>query len=329
MRRGVAGAALIVALILIVIGVHSCQVSQTNSALRDYSDRVAALNQASVQTASNVFHLLSAGGASSNVTNVVNQLEDAHLTAANQLSQAESQSVPDQMSSAQQYLVTALRLRADGIRNIATDLPSAFQSQTSQQAITGIAAEMARFYASDVLYKDYALPAIVTALRADNIVVGGTNGEPINQGQFLPSIEWLTPSFIGPQLQAHVPTSNGPIAPGTHGHQLNSVSVAGTTLQTGSTNNIAASPAPTFTLDFSNTGHNPETNVICKVSVSGTSLTAQQTVPATTPGQSYSCQVTLPSSPAKGSATVTATVEPVRGETNATNNTLTFPVDFQ
>ena len=327
-RRAVAGAALVIAVILIVIGVHSCQVSQTNSALRDYSDRVAALIQASDQTGANVFHLLTNNGGSSNVTNVVNQLEEAHLTAANHLSQAESQSVPDQMSSAQQYLVSTLRLRADGIRNIAVELPSVYQSQASQQALTSIASEMARFYASDVLYKDYALPSIVTALRDDNIAVGGSNGEPINQGQFLPSLQWLTPSYAASVLQAHVSgTSGGKIAPGLHGHQLNSVSVAGTTLQTGSTNNVPASPAPTFTLSFANTGTNTESNVVCKVTVG--SITAQQTVPSTSAGQTYSCQVALPSSPPKGSATVTATIVPVPGEKNVANNTLTFPVNFQ
>ena len=37
---------------------------------------------------------------------------------------------------------------------------------------------MARFYASDVLYKDYTLPQIVGALHAAGITVGGPTGEP-------------------------------------------------------------------------------------------------------------------------------------------------------
>jgi hypothetical protein len=328
-RRAVAGGVLLVAIILIVVGVHSCQVSQTNSALRDYSDRVNALIQASDQTGSSFFHVLASGQGASNAPNLSSQVAEAHLAASSQLGQAESQSVPDQMSTAQRYLVDALRLRADGIGNIAGDLQAALNSRSSGQAVNMIAAEMARFYASDVLYKDYALPAIINALQADGITVGGSNGEPINEGQFLPSLEWLAPSHIAAVLQVRSSASGGKLAPGLHGHELNSVSVGGTTLQTGSTNNIPATPAPTFTLTFTNTGQNTESNVICKVTVSGTGISGQTTVPSTSPGQQYNCQVQLSSSPPKGSASVTATIEPVPGEKNIANNSLTFPVDFQ
>jgi hypothetical protein len=327
-RRAVAGVVLVVAVILIVIGVHSCQVSQTNSALRDYSDRVAALIQASDQTGASFFHLLSSGQGTTNPTNLQTQVNNADVTAAGQLSQAEALSVPDQMSAAQQAVVMTMRLRADGIRNIARYLQHAFNSQSSHDAVNSIAAEMARFYGSDVVYKDYALPSIITALTTATIAVGGANGEPINQGQFLPSLQWLSPTYVASQLQASSPVSTGKLAPGLHGHALNSVSVGGTTLQTGSTNNIPSTPAPTFTLNFSNTGQNTESNVVCKVAVSA-SVSGQTTVPTTSPGQSYNCQVALSSPPPKGSATVTATIVGVPGEKNLANNTLTFPVNFQ
>ena len=327
-RRGVAIAVLLVAVILIVVGVHSCQVSQTNSALRDYSDRVAALNQSSDQTSGQFFQLLSMGQGTGNATTLQTQVNSQDATATSQLNQAKALSVPDQMSTAQRYFVDAMRLRADGIHNIAGYLQQAFQRQGAQQAVNMIAAEMARFYASDVLYKDYALPSIISALQADGITVGGTNGEPINENQFLPTLDWLTPSYVASKLQVRTP-STGTITPGTHGHQLNSVSVSGTTLQTGSTNNIAASPPPTFTLAFTNSGQNAESNVVCKVSVSGTGITGQTTVPSTSAGQQYNCQVQLSSAPPKGSATVTATIEPVPGEKNIANNTMTFPVNFQ
>ena len=62
------------------------------------------------------------------------------------------------------------------------------------------------------------------------------------------------------------------------GHSLNSVSVAGTTLQTGSTNTISATPPPTFSLNVTNGGQVAETGVILKVSVSGTSVKGQTTI---------------------------------------------------
>jgi hypothetical protein len=114
-----------------------------------------------------------------------------------------------------------------------------------------------------------------------------------------------------------------------HGHSLDSVSVGGTTLQTGSTNTLPASQPPTITLNFTNGGQNTEHNLVCKVTISGTSASGQTTVPQTTAGQSTSCQVKLNSAPPAGDYTLTASLSPVPGEKNTANNTLTFPVTFQ
>ena len=217
------------------------------------------------------------------------------------------------------------------VGNIAQQIQPALQAQTATDADNSIAAQMARFYASDVLYKGYVLPSVVGQLHKAGIAVGGPNGEPLFAGQSLPDIQWLTPSFVASAL--HSPAVPGsPTAkptPGTHGHSLNSVGVSGTTLQTGSANTIPASPPPTFTLNFSNTGQNAETNVTCKVTVSGSSISGQTAVPRTSAGQSASCKVTLSSSPPPGSATIKATVQPVPGEKNSSNNTMSFPVTFQ
>jgi hypothetical protein len=173
------------------------------------------------------------------------------------------------------------------------------------------------------------VPQIIGALRAAGITVGGLGGQQVNGSQFLPSIQWLSPSYIASQLHVTLPSTSKPIAPGLHGHSLSSVSVGGTTLQTGSTNSIPASPPPIFTLNFTNGGQNTETNVTCRVTIAGSKVSGQTVVPQTTAGQSTSCQVTLNTTPPRGSETVTATIVPVPGEKNKTNNTLTFPVSFQ
>jgi hypothetical protein len=330
-RRAVALVALVVVLILIVVGVHSCQVSQANGALKDYTVSVSALMQSSDQTSKQLFGVLTSGQGTSNATNLQSQIDEARLAAANQLSRAQSLSAPDSVKGAQQNLVLTMQMRVDAISDIAQQIQPALQPQTSADADNSVAGEMARFYASDVLYKNYVLPPLVGALHNAGIAVGGANGEPIFAGQFLPDIQWLTPSFVAAALYSPGAPATGPtkVAPGLHGHALNSVSVGGTTLQTGSTNSLTASPAPTFTLNFTNTGQNTETNVVCKVTVSASNISGQTVVPKTTAGQTTSCKVTLASAPPAGSATVKATVQPVPGEKNAANNTLSFPVTFK
>ena len=328
-RRLVLAAVVVVVIILIAVLVNSCEVSARNSALKDYNNSVASLNAQSVNTGHSFFSALS--GPTNDPTALQNSLNQSLSDASTQLGKAKGLSVPDEVKSAQQNFVSAMKMRADGIRNVAKEVQPALQSQTAQDAVNSIASEMARFYASDVLYKDYTVPEIIGALRAAGITVGGLGGQQINGGQFLPSISWLNPQTVANQLHVSLPSSaqNTPIAPGLHGHALNSVSVGGTQLQTGSTNSIPASPAPTFTLSFANTGQNTETNVKCKVTIAGSNVTGQTTVPQTTQGESTSCQVTLSGIPPKGSHQLTATVVAVRGEKNKSNNSLTFPVDFQ
>ncbi len=331
-RRVVAAVAVLVVLILIVLGARSCQASATSSSLRDYNNNVSSLIQESDQTSTRFFALLSAGGGTANATSLQNSINQTSVDASTDLSRAKAINVPDQVSAAQRNLLLVLQMRRDAVAHIASQIQPALGTSASKDAITAIAAEMARFYASDVLYKDYTTTTIAGALHAAGIAVGGANGVSVESGQFLPDLQWLTPSFIATKLGASLPARGGKPASGTHGHSLSSVSVGATTLQAGATNTIPASPPPVFTLHFTNDGQNAETNVVLKVTVqtvTGTSISGQTTVPQTTPGQTAAAQVMLSSSPAAGTYTIKATVETVPGEKNAINNTLSFPVTFQ
>jgi hypothetical protein len=320
----------VVAIVLIAVLINSCQVSARNSALKDYNDNVASLNQQSVQNGATFFQLLSGG--TSDPTSLQIHLNQAVADADTQLKSAKGMNVPDEVKGAHQNFVLALQMRHDGMANIAADVQPALQAQTSTDAVDAIAAEMARFYASDVLYKDYTVPLIIGALRAAGIEVGGLGGEQVNASQFLPDVQWLTPSYVASQLRVTLPASHGATtkpAPGIHGHAMQSVSVSGTTLQPGGSATLPASPPPTFTCVFINDGQNTETNVTVKVSVQGTSVTGQTVVPQTVPGHQYTAQVTLNSSPPKGTYTVSATVVRVPGETTVVHNTQTFQITFQ
>jgi hypothetical protein len=328
-RRAIAAVALLIVVVLVALGVHSCQVSARKSALKDYTNNVSALVQESNQTGSTLFKLLNSAG-SGNATNLQNEVNQTRVTADAQLRRARALDVPDQVKGAQQNLLLALQMRRDGIFNIAQQIQPALGSSTSKDAINSLAAQMATFYASDVVYKSYTTKLIASALNGNGISVGAPNGQTIEGGQFVPSLQWLSPSFIASALHVSLPSATGgKVAPGLHGHSLDSVSVAGTTLQTGSSNTIPAKPPPSFTLSFTNGGQNNESNVVCRVSVSGTNDSGQTVVPTTTAGQHATCKVTLSSAPPTGTFTVKATIGAVPGEKNVANNSLSFPVTFQ
>jgi len=161
--------------------------------------------------------------------------------------------------------------------------------------------------------------------------VGGSNGEPIEGGQFLPDVQWLTSGYVASQLRVSLPTptSNAKAAPGVHGHALNSCSVGGTALQVGTPTAVPASPTPTLTCSVTNDGANTETNVVVKATVEGTTITGQGIIPQTKPNQQYTVQIPLSASPPKGQYNVNVTIGHVPGETTFTHNTKVFPVTFQ
>ena len=323
--------ALVIVLILLVIGVHSCSVSQANSALRDYNDSVASLIRSSNQNGGQMFSALSGGVNSNNETTVAQQVDAARLTASSQLTKAENLGAPGSVGSAGQNLVQLMRMRLDAVAAIATDIPQALQSSTASTAVGSIATEMARLYASDVLYKDYVLPDIVNALKQAGIGVGGTNGQPIDPNQLVPNVQWLLPSFVSSQLKVSVPASSGnsgPVAPGSHGHELNGCSVGANTLSSIAATTIPAGSAPTLTCQVTNDGQNTETNVVVKASISGTSVSGQGIIPQTQAGQQYTVQIPLSSAPPAGTYDMTVAVQHVPGETTFTHNSKTFPVTF-
>ena len=316
----------LVVIILIVLGVHSCTVSQANSALRSYSDNVNSLIRASNQTGNRFFTLLSSGTGSSNAANLQSQVEGTRMAADRQFHRARGLSAPGEVAQAQRDLVLAMQMRRDGIANVANQLQPAIQGSSSATAVYLIAAEMARLYASDVVYKDYSLPMIERALRNAGIAYGGTNGLPIDNRQFVPNIQWLTPSYVAGQLHGTAPANpNAKAAPGVHGHQLNSCSVGSATLIPGSATPLPAGSGA-LTCTVTNDGQNTETNVVVKATVSGTSITGQGIIQQTQPGQQYTVQVPLSKPPPAGTYSVTVTVERVPGETTVTHNTKVFPV---
>jgi hypothetical protein len=326
-RRAIAIAALVVIILLIALGVHSCQVSATNSALQDYANSVSSLNSQSAANGKSLFTTLGQASGSGSATNVQNNINQTLSNEKQVLNKAKQMSVPDQVKAGNAKFLLALQMRVDGVGNIAREIQPALAGNASASAVTNLAKETARLYASDVIYKDYALPEIYGALHA-----AGTRFSPINAEQFVTNVNWVSPSYLARRLNVSLPASgsgSGHVAPGLHGHSLTSVSVAGTTLNTGSTNTVPASPIPTFTLSFANGGTNTEHNVKCKVSINGSSVSGTTTVPQTTAGQNATCQVKLNAAPPTGTQSVVATVEPVPGEKNTQNNTNTYTVTFQ
>jgi hypothetical protein len=320
----------VIVVVIIAVAVSSCEGSANKSALQNYGDNVNTIIGQSDTTSKALFGALAKAG-STNASATGQSVAQASSDAETELSKAQRLSVPGAAHGAQSHLLQALQERLDGLKNIANEIQPALGTE-HQEGAQQIAADMALFLASDVEYKEYAAKQLVSSLHGAGIIVGGDNGTPINAGQFLPSINWLQPSFVGAQLGVSVSSgksgSNGSAnVTGLHGDGLNSVSLNGTTLSDGSS--ITANPPPTFTLSVTDQGNFTETNVVCKVQVVGTSIEGTKVIPSIAKGQTTTCDVTLRSAPPVGSYTIKASVEKVPGEHDVTNNSQGIAVVFR
>jgi hypothetical protein len=340
-RRLVAAGAVVLVVVLLVVLVKGCVDNRREAALKDYNSSVRTLVEHSRSAVAKRFFdaLGTANGQDQQqVQETINQLR---IVADEDLSQAERLDPPDAMKGAQTNLELVLSLRRDGVAKVADEIQAALGGTAGAgTAVDAIAGQMQAFNASDVVYSQRVAPLILKGLKDDDIAASydGTAGEQVlPYASFLPDdggLNWMSPDYVAQQLGTTTSSGRqrGTPSPGLHGHQLDSVSVNGVDLTTSGSNRIAATPPPSFVVNFTNGGENDETNVKVTVEVtgSGAPIRAQAIVDNTVAGQSATANVTLRQSPSTaGASTIRVTIAPVLGEGNTDNNTATYTALFE
>jgi hypothetical protein len=331
-RRVVFVGILVVVLLLLAVGVHSCQVSQRKNGLRDYNRRVTAIATESSQTGSEFFKQLTQNSSQS-PQDLQTTISGYRVQAEQQLKQAQGFDTPDQMKAAQQSLLIALELRRDGLGFIAQRIRTALgdQGDAANRAIGQIAGQMRAFDASDVLYSARVVPFVKSAL-ADN----GVAGQPVAGSRFLPDIAWLAPQFVANKLGQTL-TNGGvrrgqPTGPGLHGTGLQSSAYGATTLSPTAANHLTYAAGQAFTVTFTNQGDNDEFDIKVTVTIqptSGRSITLTRTIPKVAKGETAHANLALDRKPPTGEAVqIKVNVAPVPGETKTDNNHSTYPAIF-
>ncbi|MGD0197657.1 MAG: hypothetical protein ABSC56_07105 [Solirubrobacteraceae bacterium] len=343
-RRAGAIAALIVAVVVVVFGIRAYLSSQETQALKNYDSNVTQLLENEQQQVGTPFFnsMNSVAGESGQALQAVQAAiyQDA-VTAQQNEQTAAGWSVPGQLAAAQRDLLMVLDLRYEAIEKVSNSIMPAVNG--SNQQVEDIAYDMGMIYSSDVIYEVYVAPLIEQALTGDGIQVAGTGAGGVSLGgatvysqRFLPNQSWTTSGYVaGKVTGATPPALGGSVGGGTHGHALTSVLAGTTTLVAGAgnINDITYSKGLTFTIDFTNDGENDEYDVhtdITLTSVSTPTLTARQTTRETLPGQTYQATLVLPSAPPLNvPLRLTATVEKVYGESDTSNNTQSYYVEFK
>ncbi len=334
-RRLAALAIGVILIIVLTLGIRGCLNARKEQALKDYNRDVASIVQEADANSDEFFAALVTPGSSS--TDVQSEISQRRLAAKAQSREAQNISVPGDMTSPHRNLLLTLGLIEEAMGRIAEKIPAALStdSATAEPAVVGITGEMQAFIAADVVYTRRAAALIKQELDDNDI-----GGQTIQRSQFLPNVGWLDAPTVARRIHADAgrgagsEASTAPLAPGTHGHGLLSVSVGDTTLQSGTTasNAIPAASNVAFSVKFANQGENPETDVRVRVTLTGggKTITKQQTVDQTTAGAETTVSVPLGEPPPTGvGVKIKVEVRKVRGEQNTANNVAEYPAIFR
>ncbi len=328
MRRRFAAGAGVVLLIVIVLIVNGCLKSQQTQALQEYAHDVSAIGTESQQQVSRPLFVALSGASSKAALDVEEQVDQLHLEAQKQATQAKGLSVPGEMESAQRNLLLALNLRAEGLEKVAGQLRTALGGQSSQakQANTYIAGNMENFLASDVIYSQRVVPLIEETLKS-----AGVSGQTVAGSRFLPNIGWLEADTVQSRITGESANAANEPVTGNHGSALKTVSVGTSTLEPEpALNHISTSGNTAFTVGVENSGESAQRNVKVDVTVTvgGKKLTASSVLEKTEPGKTVNAEVTVNGVPAGHAAKVEVNVEGVPGENDLENNKATFLAIF-
>jgi hypothetical protein len=308
-------------LILFVIGIRGCLEARSDNALRRYDSDVASTMQQSEQSGRDFFNLLNGTGGTSSSLDAQQQVLRQRDTSQTLLDRAHDISTPGQMHDAQNAVIQTLTLRRDALSSIAQNVTQATARTQTGNAVKAISDAMGSLYASDVLWTQIGKPEIEKVLDDE-----GVDGTPLPGGKFMPAnaTDFLDQTTLVTKLNTL--TGQTATTGGTHGLQLESTSIGGTTLSPDSTNTVP-SDSQEIDIQVSNSGDNDETGINVSVTLAGASLTGQ--LQALSAGETGTVKIPLTSKPPAGTdATLEVVVQPVPGEQLTDNNQSQYTVIF-
>lgn len=326
-RRSLALGAGLLVLILLVLGVKGCLNARQERAMKDYVRDVADLASESKQQSDAFFRLLNGGGGQNKAVDVANSLNGFRVQSAQLVDRARNLDNPGEASDAQSYLVETLEFRKDGLGAVANALPTALGDQKRREGTDKVTRQMQTFLASDVVYTQRFVPGLRKALRDDDLL----DQVRIPGSQFVPTVQWLQPSFVAGKVNGIRTGKSGGASPGLHGTGLGTVSLGGQALSPDGSVSIKASAQLKAEVQVANQGKNTETDVNVKVTIGkgADAIEAQKPLDSIAAGETKTVTITVGEQPPTGqNVPVNVEVEPVPGEQKTDNNKATYTVIF-
>jgi len=326
-RRSVAAGAGLLVLILLILLMRGCLNARKEQAFKDYVRDVGALAQESGQESKLLFDLLSGGGGSD--VDVENQLNAYAGESAKLVDRARETERPDELATAQRFLVDSLEFRRDGIRGIADALPNAIaRQQERRQGTEEIAGQMQKFLASDRIYFDRVIPNLQAPLKKEGL------SEQAPASKFLPNVDWIQPATVADRVGKLGGGGGGrdqTAAPGLHGNGIAGVMLGDQELTEGTAPSTRVTNDLKLVVQIANQGENTETDVKVNATIGKGSdaIKLTKVLGSIAAGETKPVELPVAERPPTGqNVPITVEVEAVAGEKKTDNNEGTFSAIF-
>ena len=319
LRRGLALGGGLVLLILIVLGVKGCLDARANRELSDYARNVTQIVEETEQTSKDFFSKLEDPGNLS-VTDFVGEVNADRSAMDTYASRVDGLGAPGDMKSAQSNLELVYELRARAMDEIDAKMSTALGDAGAEKAMAGIAKQMQKLFASDVVYETVVRPE-VDGILADN----GISDSDLPESTFLPNEKWLDESTVADALGAISGGGSANVS-GVHGLGLIGVSVNGTELVEGVPATVAGEEGVEVEVTVQNQGESTENGVSVSVTAGGETLKGE--IDEIGAGEEATASILLTPTPS-GEVTLEVEVEPVAGEQVTENNEAAYTLSIE
>lgn len=315
LRRGLALGGGLILLILIVVGIKGCLDARANRELSDYARNVSQIVEETQQTSKAFFGKLEDPGNLS-VTEFVDQVDADRSAMATYSERVDELGAPGDMSRAQSNLELAYNLRVSAMDEIAAKMSTALGDAGAEKAMMGIAKQMQKLLAADVIYEQVVRPEVDGVLASE-----GISDSDLPKGAFLPDEKWLQEDAVSEALGGL--SGGGTATPGVHGLGLIGVSVNGSELVEGAATTVAGEEGVEVEVTVQNQGESTENGVTVSVTYEGTTL--EQEIDEIAAGEEAVASIALTPAPS-GEVTLEVEAEPVAGEQVTENNEASYTV---
>ena len=316
----------ILIVVLLAVWIEGCSANQKHDRYANYMTQIATVGSASAKLGDQLNTLLTTPGL--NEEDLDAKLGGYVQAAQSQQQKAESLKSPGPLHDAHDAAIQSLGLRVLGLQGLQAAFKQTSGSSDATAAGEQLAAQGQRLTASDVVWADLFKSPAQVVLQDE-----GVDGVQVPSSVFVPTFDLVTQKSMAAIWQRIQGASTGGTPTGSHGSGIAYVKAlpSGTPLSTTTQTTIKVTQQLGFEVGVTDTGDSQEVRIKVTLTIpkQPDSIVKTATIPVIDPGETQAVTFTIGALvPFGEQISVKVDVNPVKGETNTSNNTYEYPVIF-